>query len=65
MQRVRGRLVRPADDRERGPTGTYTLRVERPYDPAQSGLRGYASDLGVPLRRIIIQIEPVAASVPD
>ena len=27
-------------------TGTYRFYAEHPYDPAQEGLRGYASDLG-------------------
>lgn len=62
---AQGTLVRPADDGERPPTGTYVLRAERPYDPGAFGLRGYSSDLGVPIRRIIIRVEPGAPSVPD
>jgi len=53
--RVQGTLDRPADDAERGGTGVYTVGVERPYDPAQYGLRGYAPDLGVTMRRISIR----------
>ena len=64
-QRIRAVLARPAGDREREPAGSYTLRVDRPYDPAASGLRGYAADLGVPLRRIIIRVEPGGSSVPN
>ena len=62
---VQGTLTRPVDDGERPPTGTYMLRTDRPYDPGSYGLRGYASDLGVPIRRIIIRVEPGAPSVPD
>ena len=62
---VQGTLTRPMDDAERPPTGTYALRAERPYDPGAYGLCGYASDLGVPIRRIIIRVEPGAPSVPD
>ena len=62
---VQGMLMRPVDDGERPPTGTYVLRTERPYDPGAHGLRGYSSDLGVPIRRIIIRVEPGAPSVPD
>ena len=62
---VQGTLTRPADDVERPPTGTYELRTERPYDPGAYGLRGYSSDLGVPIRRIIIRVEPGTPSVPD
>jgi hypothetical protein len=57
-QRVRGTWVRPAGDRDRGPTGVYGLSVVRPYDPAEFGMHGYAPDLGVLIRRIIIRIEP-------
>ena len=62
--RIRGELERPADDADRAATGSYSLKVERPYNPEQNGLRGYYSDLGVPMRRIIIRIEPGPASVP-
>ena len=63
--RVEGRWVRPAEDGERLPTGVYSMSVERPYDPAEYGLRGYSPDLGVCLRRIIIRIESGGPSVPD
>lgn len=62
---VQDTLIRPADDGERPSTGLYSLRVNRPYNPAVFGLRGYSSDLGVPVRRIIIRVEPGAPSVPD
>jgi hypothetical protein len=52
---VSGPLVRPANDKEREETGTYTLSVERPYDPAEYGLRRYSKDLGVGVKRIAIQ----------
>ena len=63
--RVQGKLERPADDEDRATTGIYSLKVDRPYNPEQNGLRGYYSDLGVPMRRIIIRIEPAPASVPE
>lgn len=56
--RVSGILVRGEDDRELPDTGTYVLDVDRPYDPAHQGLRGYPSDLGVQMQRVIIRIEP-------
>ena len=64
-QTVTGRLTRPADDGIPAVTGIYTFRVDRPYDPSAYGLRGYSTDLGVLLRRVIIQVEPGAPSVPD
>ena len=63
-QRIRGELERPADDSDRASTGSYSLKVDRPYNPEQNGLRGYYSDLGVPMRRIIIRIEQAPPSVP-
>lgn len=39
------------------PTGVYRFDVERPYDPARYGLRGYPSDLGVQVRRVRIRAE--------
>ena len=62
---LRGMLARPAADVSRPVTGIYSCRVERPYDPQAFGLRGYAPDLGVVARRIIIRIEPARPSVPD
>lgn len=62
---AQGEFVRPADDAARGATGVYEMRAERPYDPAAHGLRGYPSDLGVLLRRVIIRVEPGGASVTD
>ena len=62
---AKGACVRPAEDVERPETGVYSLSVERPYDPARQGLRGYPPDLGVPFRRIIIQVEPGRPSVPN
>ena len=62
---VRGALARPADDAPRPATGIYEFRAERPYDPAEFGLSGYAPDLGALLRRVIIRVEPGGASVPD
>ncbi len=63
--KVQGEFVRPSNDVERATTGLYSLKVDRPYNPGQNGLRGYESDLGVPMRRIIIRIEPGPASVPE
>lgn len=54
-QHIRGILARPAGDADRPATGTYSFHVERPYDPARFGLRGYSSDLGVLMRRISIR----------
>ena len=54
-QTVETALERPANDAERAGTGAYSLSVERPYDPADYGLRGYSSDLGVMMRRISIR----------
>ena len=62
---VAGPMVRSADGEDLAPTGTYTFRVERPFDPERFGMRGYDEDLGVQMRRIIIRIEPGGASVPD
>ena len=62
---AKGACVRPADDAARSGTGIYALRVERPWDPALQGLRGYPPDLGVQVRRIIIQVEPGRPSVPN
>ena len=63
--RIRGELERPADDSDRAATGSYSLKVDRPYNPEQNGLRGYYSDLGVPMRRIIIRIEQPPPSVSE
>lgn len=63
--RIHGILTRPAADGMRPPTGIFELHAERPYDPAAFGLRGYADDLGVQLRRIIIRIESGGPSVPN
>jgi hypothetical protein len=30
-----------------GPTGVYQLHAQSPYNPAERGIRGFASDLGV------------------
>lgn len=62
---VQGEFVRPADDSVRAATGIYEFRTERSYDPAVQGLRGYPSDLGVLLRRVIIQVESPRPSVTD
>lgn len=56
--RVRGELFRPEGDGDRPPAGVYRFAVERPYDPEMQGLKGYASDLGVLMRKAIIRIEP-------
>ncbi len=40
---------------QKQPTGIYQFAVERPYDPAKFGLRGYDSDLGVFLYRAQIR----------
>ena len=61
---IQGRLARPADDGSRPPTGIYSFSVDRPYDPADYGLHGYTSDLGVLMRHVIIRVEPGAPSVP-
>ena len=63
-QTVETALERPANDAERASTGAYSLSVERPYDPAEYGLRGYSSDLGVQIRRLIIRIEQPGLSMP-
>ena len=60
---AQGEFVRPADDADRAATGPYVFRAERPYDPAAHGLRGYPPDLGVLLRRVIIQVESTRPSV--
>ena len=52
---AQGSLVRPVVEADREGTGTYSLSVDHPYDPAQHGLRGYPSDLGVVVKRISIQ----------
>ena len=52
---VQGEFERPENDGDRKATGTYVFRVDRPYDPAAYGLRGYPSDLGVAMKRIIIR----------
>ena len=52
---AQGELERPQGDGDRNGTGTYVFRAERPYDPAERGLRGYPPDLGVQIRRIRIQ----------
>ena len=62
---AKGNWVRPAEDAERPGTGVYSLSVERPWDPALQGLRGYPPDLGVQVRRIIIRVEPGVPSVPN
>lgn len=54
-QTLAGTLVRPVDDLPRPPTGTFTLAVARPYDPAAQGLGGYDNDLGVLVRRIAVR----------
>ena len=64
-RRIRGVLARPDGDEACASTGTYVLHVDRPYNPAETGLRGYAPDLGVLMRRIIIRIEPSGSSVPN
>ena len=64
-RKVEGELKRPEDDGERPATGVYRFRTERPYDPGRHGVHGYASDLGVPMRRAIIRIESGGGSVPD
>lgn len=48
-------ITRPGDDEKRNATGVYTFHVEHPYDPAKYGIRGYDSDLGVVMRRIVIR----------
>lgn len=63
--RVEGYLTRPMEGGELPGTGVYSMSVERPYNPAEYGLRGYASDLGVSMRRIIIRIEPGGSSVSE
>ena len=60
---IQGRLARPTDDGSRPPTGIYSFSVDRPYDPADYGLHGYTSDLGVLMRHVIIRVEPGAPSV--
>jgi len=50
-------MVRPPTDEGQAGTGTYFLSVERPYNPAQYGVRGYLNDLGVQIREIRIQAE--------
>ena len=62
---AKGVLARPADDPERPATGLYSFRADRPYNPAEQGLRGYPPDLGVQIRRIIIRVESSGSSVPD
>ena len=64
-QTVMGTIRRPADDGRRPPTGIYAFSVARSYNPAAYGLRGYSTDLGVLLRRVIIRVEPGAPSVPN
>ncbi len=48
-------LKRPADSNIPAVTGTYRLTVRHPYDPGRHGLRGYPRDLGVEVRRIVIE----------
>ena len=62
---AKGNWVRPAEDAARPGTGVYSMSVERPWDPALQGLRGYPPDLGVQVRRIIIRVEPGVPSVPN
>jgi hypothetical protein len=49
------KLERPPADESRPATGAYFFSVERPYNPANFGTRGYDSDLGILLRRVAIQ----------
>ncbi len=62
---AQGECERPRNDGDRKATGIYSFRVDRPYDPAKDGLRGYPPDLGVQLRRIIIRVESDGPSVTD
>lgn len=62
---VQGHFERPLNDGDRKGTGTYVFHVDRPYDPAENGVRGYPPDLGVQMRRIIIRVESSLPSVTD
>ncbi len=54
---VTARLQRPADfDHLSETTGKYTLTSRYPYDPSTQGIQGFASDLGVLLHRIRIEV---------
>ena len=56
LTRVSGQLNRPAASSPvLPPTGIYTLRAARPYDPSRTGIRGYDKDLGARIHSISIQ----------
>lgn len=55
MRTLKGQLTRPANDADRAATGIYSFNVAHPYNPAEYGIRGYDSDLGVVIRRINIR----------
>ena len=59
LTRAEGFLSRPADDtRALAPTGLYTIRAGKPYDPAKAGIRGYERDLGARIHSISIEVLP-------
>lgn len=49
-------IARPAESLPRARTGIYRLSAATPYNPAEDGIDGYDSDLGVLIRSIRIEV---------
>lgn len=59
LTRVEGTLTRPSGDTASlPPTGLYTIKAGKPYNPAKAGIRGYNRDLGARIHAISIEALP-------